>query len=74
MIERRRFLDKIRELGYTHQRTHRSNLLYRRRGRGHRDPMVIVPRRGAIDPEYARECLAKSGCSPEEIESFLAGF
>ena len=71
MIDRKRFLAKIRELGYTHQRTHGSNLLYRRRGRGHRDPMVVVPRRGNIDPEYAREVMAKSGCPDEEIESFL---
>lgn len=72
MIDRHRFLDKLRQLGYTHHRDHKSNLFFRKRGEGHRDHMPIVPRRGTIKPEYARECLAKAGCSDEEIERFLS--
>ena len=74
MIEKSRFLDKIRELGYTHKRTHRNNQFYRKRGGDHRDHMIIVPRRGAVAVEYAKRCLEEAGCSPDEIKSFLTDF
>ena len=74
MTGRQQFLAKLRELGYAYKRTHRNNQFYRKKGGNHRDPLILVPRKGTIDAQFAKQCLEEAGCSSEEIESFLAEF
>ena len=69
MIERKRFLDHIRRLGYAHKTTQRNTLLFTKSGSTHK---LLVPRKGTVDVEYVRSALRQAGCLSEEIESFIS--
>ena len=71
MIDRARFLEKLRQLGYiqAHRATENRRIFFMRDGSSHRLP---VTRRGDIEEETVRFLLTQAGCSLEEVESFIA--
>ena len=74
MTGKQQLLAKLREIGYAYKRTHKNNQFYRRRGGDHRDPLILVPRKGTVDAEFAKRCLEEAGCNEQDVESFLIEF
>ena len=71
MAGKQRLINKLREIGYAYKRTHKNNQFYRKRGGDHRDALILVPRKGTVDVEFAKQCLEQAGCHEQEIEAFL---
>jgi hypothetical protein len=71
VIRREHFCNKLRELKYKYKRETERVLLYKRSN----DPVyVMVPRRDLLDDDYVRIQLKQSGCSKEDIETFLTTY
>ena len=68
MIDRSRFLRKIRSLGYTHKRDAKRHQLYKKVGGTH---YITLPKSGKIEVEHATNALKQAGCSIEDITTFL---
>jgi len=69
VVRREAFIRKIHELGYTYKDTAKRVYLYRLRG-GTR--YIPVPMADLLTDEYVMSQLGQAGCSPEDIQSFLA--
>lgn len=74
MTGKQKLITKLREIGYTYKRTHKNNQFYRRKGGDHRDSLILVPRKGTVDAEFAKQCLQEAGCDEQDIDSFLREF
>lgn len=70
MIQRKRFLAKIRSLGYAYKSTQKRTYLYRKVGGTH---YMSVPMRDELTEAYVRSALHQAGCSDDDIRGFLEG-
>ncbi len=68
MIPRKRFISRIRALGYAYKSTQKRTYLYRKAGGTH---FLSVPMRDGLTDAYVRSALAQAGCSAEDIQAFL---
>lgn len=68
MIAKRRFVHKLRELGYDFKEQLHYQERYRKRGGTH---IIHIPRRDQLDEEFCRITLKQSGVSKTDIESFM---
>ena len=66
MIPREKFINKLRELGYTFKRDCDRTYLWRRGV--HR---VFVPKKSTVSEEWARQTLRQCGVSDAEIDKFV---
>lgn len=69
MIQRQRFIAKIRSLGYAYKSTQKRTYLYRKAGATH---YMSVPMRDRLTETYIRSALRQAGCSDDDIRRFLA--
>ena len=68
MIPRRRFIARIRALGYSYKARQKRTYLYRKAGGTH---YISVPMRDNLTETYVRSVLAQAGCSEDDIRAFL---
>ena len=68
-VNKKRFLAKIRELGYSYKKKQtKRTRLYRKRGT---TEYINVPKSYWLDSKYIRKTLGYAGLSEEEINSFI---
>lgn len=70
MVPRDRFINKLRELGYTHKGQTKKIALWRRKGDGH--SVSIRRKEDPLSAEYVRSVLKQAGCDHDEIERFIS--
>lgn len=68
MISKRRFVSKLRELGYDFKEQLHYQERYRLRGGVH---IIHVPRKDLLDEEYVRCVLRQARQTSEQIERFV---
>ena len=68
LIPQSRFIETLRELGYTFKVQRRTHMLYRRRGSTNR---VAVPRQRLLAEDYVRTTLRRVGAAAEQIEALI---
>ena len=69
MIRREHFCNRLNELGYRYQRETDRVYLYKKPGH---PAFVTIPRRDLLGADYVRATLRTCGCSPQDIETFVA--
>jgi hypothetical protein len=69
MISREKFINRIRELGYSFKRQAQRVDIWRRATDKH---YISMPRTKNLREDYVRSTLRQAGCSPEEIEQFIS--
>lgn len=68
MISKRRFVHKLRELGYDFKEQLHYQERYRLRGGTH---IIHVPRKDYLEEEYVRSVLRQARQTGEQIERFI---
>ena len=68
MVQRSRFIKRIRELGYRYKAQQKRTNLFRKSSGLH---YLSVPMRKELDDVYVRSALRQAGCSEEDIEKFI---
>ena len=68
MISKKRFVSKLRELGYDFKEQLHFQDRYRLRGGTH---IIHVPRRDLLDEAYVHLALKQAGQTREQIEQFI---
>jgi len=69
MIAKQRFINRIRQLGYSFNRKADRVEIYRRPTPMH---FISVPRRNQLDEDWVRHALRQAGEAPNAIERFIA--
>ncbi len=69
MIKRKRFLYKIRKLGYSFKKSQKRTELYRKSGT---TDYIHLPKSALLHEMYVRHTLKFSGLSDEEIRKFIS--
>lgn len=68
MIPRQQFINKLRELGYTHKGQTKRVTMWRKQGGVH---FAFVPRKNMLSEELVTSTLRQCGESEEQIEAFV---
>ena len=68
MISKKRFINKLRELGYDFKEQLHYQERFRLRGGTH---IIHVPRRDQLDEEYIRLTLRQAGQTKDQVEQFI---
>ncbi len=68
MISKKRFVNKLKELGYVFKEQLHYQERYRLRGGTH---IIHVRRKDYLDEDYIRSTLKQAGQTREQIEQFL---
>jgi len=71
VIRREHFCNKLNDLGYRYKRETDRVYLYKKPGN---PSFATVPRRDLVDEDYVRATLRMCGCSPQDIETFVATY
>lgn len=69
MVPRQQFINKIRELGYTHKDETRRVQIWRRKGETH---FLTVKKGVALEEAYVAIALRQAGLGEQEIKEFIA--
>jgi len=69
MVRRETFINKIRTLGFKYKTQQKRTYLYRQTGTTN---YISVPMADLLEDEYVQSVLRQSGCTAEEIKSFIA--
>ena len=69
MVQREKFINKIRSLKYYFIEKQKRTELWRKRGGTH---FISVPLADLLKDDWVINSLRQACCSPEEIKSFLA--
>ncbi len=68
MISKRRFVNKLKELGYTFKEQLHYQERYRLKGGTH---IIHIPRRDELDEAYVASALKQAGQKKEQIDQFI---
>ncbi len=68
VVEKRHFVNKLKELGYVFKDQLHYTEKYRLKGGTH---LVHVPRKGKLDVEWVRSTLKQAGLLKADIEQFI---
>lgn len=68
MIQREKFINKLRELGYKFTKETKRIHLWKQPGTTHR---VSMPKTKLLSQAYIKTTLRQCGCDDEEIEAFF---
>jgi hypothetical protein len=69
MVQRQKFINKIRSLNYYFIGKQKRTELWRKRGGTH---FISVPLSDLLRDDWVANSLRQAGCAREEIQSFLA--
>lgn len=69
MVRKSTFINKIRELGYSHRSQQARTHMYRKDGGTH---CIFVREKQLLSEDFVKGALGQAGLSDEEIKSFLA--
>ena len=68
MQARDRFVEKLRQIHYSHRGETKTHHKYRRGTH-----VVYVPKKAVLSDDWTRATLRQCGCREDEIDDFLAG-
>ncbi len=68
MISTKRFVNKLREIGYSYKDRTKRMEVYRKDGGTH---IVMVPRKTQVTELWAINTLKQCGCTDDEITDFI---
>lgn len=69
MIPKSRYINKIRELGYTFKDRQKRTELWRKQGGVH---FISVPIRDLLEEQFVALTLRQAGCTIDEINLFIS--